>query len=58
MGHNAAAAKAYTLIEVPVHSPKIFTYTTYNPVLVKMIDAATLPDSVAGFNGTVIKERR
>ncbi len=58
MGHNAAAVKAYTLIEVPVHSPKLFTYTTYNPVLGKMIDAATLPDSVTGFNGTVIKELR
>ncbi len=58
MGHNEDAAKAYTLIEVPVHSPKLFTYTTYNPVLGKMIDAATLPDSVTGFNGTVIKERR
>ena len=58
MGHNEDAAKAYTLIEVPVNSPKLFTYTTYNPVLGKMIDAVTLPDSVKGFNGTVKKERR
>lgn len=58
MGHNEDAAKAYTIIEVPVHSPKLFTYTTYNPVLGKMIDAATLPDSVAGFNGIIIKEQR
>ena len=58
MGHYEDAAKAYTLIEVPVHSPKLFTYTTYNPVLNKIIDAAALPDSVTGFNGTVIKERR
>ena len=37
MGHYEDAAKAYTLIEVPVHSPKLFTYTTYNPVLNKII---------------------
>ncbi len=58
MGHYENAAKAYTLIEVPVNSPKLFTYTTYNPVLDKIIDPATLPDSVTGFNGTVIKELR
>ena len=58
MGHHENARKAYTIIEVPVHSPRSFTYTTYDPVIDKMIDPAALPDSVTGFNGTVIKEIR
>ena len=58
MGHHENAVKAYTIIEVPVNSPKLFVYTTYNPVLDKMIDPAILPDSVKGFNGTVMKELR
>ena len=58
MGHTENAIKAYTIIEVPVNSPKLFTYTTYDPVTDQKIDPGSLPDSVTGFNGTVIKEIR
>lgn len=58
MGHTENARKAYTIIEVPVISPKLFTYTTYDPVAGLLIDPGSLPDSVKGFNGTIIRERR
>jgi predicted phosphodiesterase len=58
MGHYENARKAYTIIEVPVKAPLLFTYKTYDPVIDKMIDPAALPDSVTGFNGTVIKDIR
>ena len=58
MGHAEPARKAFTIIEVPAGKTGGFTYTTYDPVNGKMIEPASLPDSVRGFNGTVIKERR
>ncbi len=56
MGHTDTAKKTYTIIEVPVRSPKQFSYSTYIPVTNQLIDPKTLPDSVVGFNGVVRRE--
>lgn len=58
MGHTEPARKAFTIIEVPAGKATGFTYTTYDPVKGNLINQASLPDSVRGFNGTVIKESR
>ncbi|RYE14592.1 MAG: hypothetical protein EOP51_27880 [Sphingobacteriales bacterium] len=57
LGSAAAPVKTYTLIEVPVKEPKKFTYKTYTAGTNELMELNTLPDSVAGFNGTVFKER-
>lgn len=56
MGHTDTAKKAYTIIEIPVQSPKQFSYSTYVPVTNQLIDQQTLPDSVVGFSSVLRRE--
>src|SRR5690606_10044628 len=56
MGHTDTAKKAYTIIEIPVQSPKQFSYSTYVPVTNQLIDPQTLPDSVVGLSGVLRRE--
>ena len=56
MGHTDSAKKAYTIIEVPVKSPRKFSYLTYMPVTNQLIDPHSLPDSVVGFNSVLRRE--
>ena len=51
----APAVKAYTIVNVPVQNPKTFTYTTYNPTSKTLIDITTLPTSITGIGGVVLR---
>lgn len=51
----APAAKTYTIIDIPVTLPKTFTYTTKNPTSKTQVDITTLPESITGIGGTVIR---
>jgi predicted phosphodiesterase len=56
MGHDEAAKKAFTIIEIPVKSAAGFSYKTFMPGTNSLIDPQALPDSVAGFNGVLMRE--
>ncbi len=56
LGHIDSAKKAYTLITIPVKSPKNFNYKTWMPTSNLEFKLNSLPDSVVGFNG-MIKRR-
>ncbi len=57
MGNNAAPAKAYSILEIPAMDARNFRYLSYSPQG-NLIPSSSLPDSVVGFNGTVIKDER
>jgi predicted phosphodiesterase len=57
IGDDSPPLKAYTLINIPVKKAKDFRYTSYT-IDHELIDSQSLPDSVAGFNGTSIKDDR
>lgn len=58
IGNDAPAQKSYTIINVPVRNAGNFSYTTYTPQNNEIIDLKSLPDSVTGFNGISLKDRR
>lgn len=53
LGHNEAPKKGYAIIEVPVDSPKKFSFNSFLPETNEIIPVKSLPDSIQGFNGTV-----
>ncbi|MDQ8005485.1 MAG: metallophosphoesterase [Pedobacter sp.] len=56
LGDNVPATRAYTIIEVPVHNVKQFSYKTHIPNTGNTIELSHLPDSVVGFNGVSKKD--
>ena len=50
------ATRAYTIIEIPLHNAKQFSYKTYVPNSANTISLTHLPDSVIGFNGVSKKD--
>lgn len=57
IGDTAAAARSYTMIDVPVRNAKKFTYRTYTTGDNELVEIESLPDSVIGFNGVSRKDR-
>lgn len=55
LGHQEPAKKAYSILEIPVKSPKKFIFNTFMPESNSPITLSSLPDSVTGFNGAVKK---
>ena len=56
LNSGAPAAKAYTIINIPVNSPTSFTLTTQNPTLKTPINLTDLPESITGIGGVVIRK--
>lgn len=53
LGHQEAAKKAYSIIEIPVKTPKNFRDHTFMPENNMPIALSDLPDAVTGFNGMI-----
>lgn len=53
LGHQEPAKKAYSIIEIPVKTPKNFSFNTFMPENNMPIALGSLPDSVTGFNGCI-----
>jgi hypothetical protein len=51
--HAASAKKSFTMIDIPVSSPKRFKYTTWVATEDTILKMSNLPDPVVGFNGMV-----
>ena len=56
MGHDAAAVKAYSILQIPVTGANKFRHQTFVPITNTLIDRRSLPDSVIGFNGVLKKQ--
>ncbi len=49
--HNAAAFKAYSILEIPAKAKKMFGLTTWNPSTEQPVLLEELPLTINGFNG-------
>ena len=56
LGHDSAAKKAYSIIQVPVKNAKGFSHQTFMPITNTLIHMGSLPDSVIGFNGVLKRQ--
>lgn len=53
LGHGGGPKKAYAVIDIPVKSPRQFSFNGYSPGTDSLITLYSLPESVQGFNGSV-----
>ncbi len=51
LGHDQAAQKTYSILEIPLHKKGTFHHQAYAAITHEAIADSLLPDSVSGFNG-------